>query len=181
MGITISKKTNFNLLKTAINNSKIDKDLFVQLIMHKVNGSYEMEYLLHLLYEPSAELVYPNDYVKVEPDSYNVDKKFNLDILKEMGLLSDDNMIYARIIKDDGWSSEYNPFYGRVKVAYLYHDKNNKLIEHQDSVSTSELVKVNKDDILYFKNLKDGKNIKITTQEGIEGLEESNENPEEKE
>lgn len=180
MGITISKRTNFNLLKNALNNPKIKKDLFVQLIMTKVSGSYEMEYLLHLLYEESAELLYPNDYVKIEPEAYHTDKKFNLDVLKEMGLLSDDNMVYARIIKDDGWSSNYDPFYGKVKIAYFYHDENNRLIEFEESANTSELIKISKDDILYFKNLKDGKNIKITTEERTERLEESNENLEEK-
>jgi hypothetical protein len=175
MSITISEQTVYNLLLKALDNKALKKDLLTKAIITMAGGGYKLEYLLHLLYATDAVLLYPGDYFKTTPDKYHLGKEFNYDDLIDLGLLSDDHMVYGQIIRDDGWSSEYDPFYGRVKVNMLYYNNNKKLLKKETSINTAGLIKINQKDILYFKNLNNGKNNKTTSENGDQKLEECQE------
>ena len=174
MSITISEQTVHNLLMKALDNKALKKDLLTKAIITMAGGGYKLEYLLHLLYATDAVLLYPGEYFKTTPEKHHAGKHFNFDDLTDMGLLSDEHMVYGQIIKDDGWSSEYDPFYGRVKVKMFYCNEEG-MFEHETALNTSSLVKINKKDILYFKNLNNGKNNKTTSENGDQKLEECQE------
>jgi len=153
-----SEKTIHEILLKAFDNTKIKKDLFVKGLVSSLKSGYKLEYLLYLLFTDEPDIFYPNDYFKTKPDKYQLGKLFNYDDLIDLGLLSDDYMTYGQIIKDDGYSSDYDPFYGRVKVNMFYYDDEKNLLKKECSLSTHDLIKINKEDILHFKNLKNGKN-----------------------
>jgi len=175
MSITISEQTVYNLLLKALDNKTLKKDLLTKAIITMAGGGYKLEYLLHLLYSDNATLLYPGDYFKTTPEKYHSGKHFNFDDLIDLGLLSDDHMVYGQIIKDDGWSSEYDPFYGRVKVNMLYYNNEKSLLNVETTINTASLIKINKKDILYFKNLSHGKNKQTASENGDQQLEKSEE------
>ncbi len=54
--------------------------------------------------------------------------KFNYDTLKDLGLCTDDYEVYGKIVNDEGWGNDYDPFYGRVKTILFYHDTDGKMV-----------------------------------------------------
>ena len=67
----------------------------------------------------------------------HVDSKFNYDTLKDLGLLSDDYEIYGKILDDEGWPTDYDPFYGRVKVELYYNDSDGKMEKFNHTLNTA--------------------------------------------
>lgn len=175
MSTTISEQTVYQLLISALDNKTIDKTLFVRAVMSSTQGSSRMEYLLHLLYNKDTVLPKRGDYFSVTPISHHVDSKFNYDTLKDLGLLSDDYEIYGKILDDEGWATDYDPFYGRVKVELYYNDSDGKMEKFNHTLNTASLNIINKLEIKYFKSLEDGKNIKRTTKNRNKQLEDSKE------
>lgn len=171
MSTTISEQTVYNLLVSALDNKSINKSLFIKAVMKSCEGTSRMEYLLHLLHNKSSILTNPGDYFSIIPPKYHKDDKFNYDTLKDLGLVTKDYEVYGRIINDESWGSDYDPFYGRVKTILFYHDKDGKMVNHEESINTSSLNIINKSDILYFKNLTHGKDIKATVKKRNQGLE----------
>lgn len=164
----VSNKTVENIFKKCFENkTHINYNHAIKAILANLQDE-QMELVLDLLssdepYEP----INRNDYVKVDIQDYHLRKYFNYDTLKEMGLIcKDTDKVYARIVDDTSWGSSYNAYNGQFKVEYLYHNDKNELQEHEDTVHSIGLQKVNKEDILYFKNLNNGKNKQASTQGG---------------
>ena len=186
MGLSISNKTFYSLIKAALMNPNTDKDIFVQAIIKMAGDStYRSEYLLHLLYEKNVELFDKGDYFKVFPEKYTLNKDYSWDKLKDLSLVSEDGMVYGKIVDDSGWSSDYDPYYGRVKVQMLYHSNDGKELQlKDDELNTSSLIKIKKEDILHFKKLnqkskENGGDIKTTFENRNEKVEETSENNQE--
>ena len=161
MSFRISQKTAVNIFTELLKKNGTNKQMAIEAIVTHINDS-ALEYIMDLLSAPEKmELVYPNEYVRVPIKQYHVNNKFDYDVLKEMGLLCEEtNSVYGRINGDSSWSSEYNPYYGSLKVALFYHDKDNQISEYEETINTSEVVKVKKNEIPYFKSLEqNGKNI----------------------
>lgn len=155
----VSKRTITNILATALSNKSVNYHLAIEAIVNNMADS-SLEYMLHMLTSKEPEtLIYPGNYVKVPMDKYHSTKYFDYGTLKDMGLVTEDGMVYAEIVGDSSWGSEYNPFYGSMKVKYLYHDDDKQLKFHEDSINTSDLTLIDKLDIEYFKSLNHGKDI----------------------
>ena len=97
------------------------------------------------------ELVYPGDIVKTIPPNYHEGTNFEIDVLKDMGLLSKEEMVYAKVISDSNWSTsaKYNPLYTQLKIEYIYHDQDRQIKYEEATVSPFDLEK------LYGKEHKD--------------------------
>ena len=97
------------------------------------------------------ELVYHGDIVKTIPPNYHEGTNFEIDVLKDMGLLSKEEMVYAKVISDSNWSTsaKYNPLYTQLKIEYIYHDQDRQIKYEEATVSPFDLEK------LYGKEHKD--------------------------
>lgn len=160
MSYRISKKTVTNIFTELLEKKCVNKDLAIDAIVYLINDS-SMEYLLDLLSrKDKAQLIQPKDYIKLEILTHHIDKKFNYDILSEMGLLcTETNSVYGRVIGDSSWGSDYNPYYGSLKVALLYHDDEGKMTMFEETINTVSVTRIKKENIPYFKSLENGKNI----------------------
>lgn len=160
MSYTISKKTITNIFTDLLEKKSVNKALAIEAIITHVND-YALEYIIDMLSsKDKVELIQIKDYVKVPINTYHVDRHFNYDVLNEMGLLCEETgSVYGRVTGDASWNSDYNPFYGRLKVALFYHDKEGQFMEYEESINTVSVTKLNKLDIPYFKGLEHGKNI----------------------
>ena len=163
----VSNKTVENIFTKCLDNKQhINYNHAIKAILANLQDE-QMELVLDMLSTQEAyDPINKNDYVKVEIQDYHLRKYFNYDTLKEIGLIcKDTDKVYARVVDDSSWGNAYNPYHGQLKVEYLYHNDKNELQIHEDSVHSIGLQKVNKEDILYFKNLNTGKD-KQTTIEG---------------
>lgn len=125
-----------------------------------------------ILAKDPYELVYPGDIVKITPPEYHEGTNFEKDVLKDMGLLSKEEMVYAKVISDSNWSTsaKYNPLYTQLKIKYIYHDQDRQIKYEEAAVSPFDLIKLfgkeNKDveKILKdnLKNIKDAEAISST-------------------
>lgn len=176
MSYRISKKTVTNIFTDLLEKKCVNKDLAIDGIVHMINDS-AMEYILDLLSrKDKVKLIQPKDYVKLEIITYHIDKKFNYDVLSEMGLLcTETNSVYGRVVGDSSWGSDYNPYYGSLKIAMFYHDDDGKLKEYEETINTVSVTRIKKEDIPYFKSLENGKNIIPPIESGDQGLEHNQE------
>ena len=130
MAVQLTNNTFYELIRAALKNPNTNMDIVIQMIFSTLNeSSIKGEYFLYLLTAENAELLNKHDYFKCVPEKYDVNSKFTYDQLKDLGLLSEDNMVYGKVLDDDGWSSDYDPFYGRVKVEMFYHTNDGKKLE----------------------------------------------------
>lgn len=120
-----------------------------------------------ILAKDPYELVYPGDIVKITPPEYHEGTNFEKDVLKDMGLLSKEEMVYAKVISDSNWSTsaKYNPLYTQLKIEYIYHDQDRQIKYEEATVSPFDLIKLfgkeNKDVEKIIKdNLKNDKDAK---------------------
>lgn len=160
MSKKVTTKTVINILKKSLEDKdNVNYSTALEAIV--VSTSDEaMELILDMLssnevYEP----IQKSDYVTVPISNYHTRNYCNYDTLKEMGLICPrTDRVYAKVIGDTSWGSDYNPYHGMLKVSFLYHDDAKNLHHHEDSVHTIDVNKVDKNEILYFKNLNHGKN-----------------------
>lgn len=117
MSFRISQKTAVNIFTELLKKNSTNKQMAIEAIVTHINDS-ALEYIMDLLSAPEKmELVYPNEYVRVPIKQYHVNNKFDYDVLKEMGLLCEEtNSVYGKIIGDSSWGSEYNPYYGSLRL-----------------------------------------------------------------
>lgn len=178
MSKKVTTKTVINILKKSLEDKdNVNYSTALEAIVLSTSDE-AMELILDMLssneiYEP----IQKSDYVTVPISSYHTRNYCNYDTLKEMGLICPDtDRVYAKVIDDSSWGSDYNPYHGMLKVSFLYHDDAKKLHHHEDSVHTIDVKKVNKDDIAYFKNLNHGKDQQTSTENRDKELEFTEEN-----
>jgi len=176
--LSIRKESLMNIVSTILSNKGVQEPLnfdhIKNIILNNMSDSTLENVVELMLTKEHYELVYPNDLVKVRPPSYHEGSKYEKDILKDMGLLPEDNMVYAKVISDNSWSTnnKYNPLYSQLKIEYLYHDENRNLAFIEDTTSpfelkklkTRELNKLVKSMENQLKNKKDAKIINGTDQ-----------------
>lgn len=149
---TISEQTLRKLFIKTLNDKSCDKNILIDILFNSSDIKYDLVYILDLLNSEKPELFNLNDFIKVEPEIYHVDNVFNIDVLKDMGLMSDDNMVYGEIMGDDGWDGNFNPYKGKMKVDLFYHDEEKKLERKRYTLNTELLIKIDKSEIKYFNN-----------------------------
>ena len=112
------------------------------------------------------------DYVKVKQTSYHVGNQYEIDVMKDLGLMDKDGSVYGIVTGDTSWSASdpFNPFYSRIKVDLLYHDADRNIVASPNEFSPMALTKITENSINYFKNNNNGKNINELTKEGTGNL-----------
>lgn len=146
----ISNKTLKKLLISALEDKSKNKEHFINAFFSRDSDMLSLPYILDLMHTKNPVLFKPKDYFKLNVESWHFESKFNYDVLKDLGLLSNDNMIYGQVIDSDDWGSGFNPYYFKMKVDLFYHDENKKMIFYPESIETEKLIKVEKKDISYF-------------------------------
>ena len=68
---------------------------------------------------------------------------------------AEDGYMFGRVHEDGSWRSEYNPFEGMVKLRILL-PQDAPTSDVEKTLSTTEVIKIDKYDIPYFKMMKDG-------------------------
>lgn len=149
---TISEQTLRKLFIKTLNDKSCDKNILIDILFNSSDIKYDLVYILDLLNSEKPELFNLNDFIKVEPEIYHVDNVFNIDVLKDMGLMSDDNMVYGQIMGDDGWDGNFNPYKGKMKVDLFYHDEEKNFERKRYTLNTELLIKIDKSEIKYFNN-----------------------------
>jgi hypothetical protein len=154
-----------SLFKTGIMNPLFKKNENMETILNIILGelqSYTIEHIVHLLLiENKYRELVVGDYVKVKPYEYHIGKEFETDVLKDLGLMTDDNRVYGKVIGDTSWASndKFNPYHSQLKLDLLYHDEDKKIKFVEHSINPMALERVTKGAIKYFKH----KPIKTTT------------------
>jgi len=125
----------------------------IKLAMYHSLTESELSFLIDLAHSPyTLTPVKQNDYVLIRLTNPNAD--FNsyferygctYDIMKDMGLIkydSDYTYLYGIVIKDDGYQSEFNPYYPQMLVdVYIYNtDVKNTLKTERETCKTLNLI-----------------------------------------
>jgi hypothetical protein len=162
---TMQRNVMHSLFKTGIMNPLFKKNENMETILNIILGelqNYTIEHIVHLLlidhkYRPLVI----GDYIKIKPYEYHIGKEFEVDVLKDMGLMTDDGYIYGKVMDDTSWSSsdKFNPYYSQLKLNLLYHDVDKKLKFVEYNANPMTLERVTKGSIKHFKQ----KTTKTTT------------------
>ena len=120
--------------------------------------SVQMETLVSMLVRNKLyKEFHPNCYVLVEPKNYWAGDFYELDKMKDAGLLSDDGRIYGILKDDTSWDHDaFNPYYVSYKIDLLIVNENNELEPRLEEMNTSTLEMVDEKDIKYLKAKKNG-------------------------
>lgn len=129
-------------------------------LLNSVN-SYTIRYITDVLsdVEGDVDLIYPGDFIMFVAPKSHVNTKFNPDILNEMGLLTlqkNDYYVYGVVLGDESWTSGYNPYYGKIKVAIFYHDEHKQVFHHNESFYTGDVIKIKPTDMPRFSTKYEG-------------------------
>jgi len=91
------------------------------------------------------------DYCIAPYPDYFIDEKFNLDIVKELGLYPGPGLLYAVVVNDTTWANTYNKYSPQLKIDFLVHDEHSKLQKIETTIDHLSLTRIDKESILYFK------------------------------
>jgi hypothetical protein len=151
--LLIDKSIVRGLLKQLARKDNFPLDGLIDALVYNSSDS-QLNYILKITTEPT-ELVYQGDYVKFKYSEF--------DALKEVCSYADcvdsgfaeDGYMFGKVQEDGSWRSEYNPFEGTVKLKILLpQDADSSDVEK--TLSTTDVIKIDKYDIPYFKIMKDG-------------------------
>ena len=134
----------------SIKNRQAIKDM-----MLCVFETYHLELVIELLHMKEKFVALSKGcYVEVlSPKSYWPGERYELDKLKEMGLLSPNSNPYAIVADDDGWDdSIFNPYERKMKVKLLLLNKEGKMEEESttESIEVTSLKAVKQSEIKHF-------------------------------
>lgn len=153
MGKYINENTLYKTVLKLLNNKLTDKTHFVKYLIN--NHSEDVEFMMNMLTEDNIQLFNRNDYFKTEINKKDLDELYNFDRLKDLGLLSEDNMLYGQVITVDTWRDIDINYAISLKVKIFCHTNDGKEISFwEDTVNTLDIIKVKRSDIPYFKNKK---------------------------
>jgi len=151
--LRIDKSIVRGLLKQLARNDDFPLDGLIDAFVNNCSDS-QLNYILKITTEPT-ELVYQGDYVKFKCSEF--------DALKEVCSYADcadsgfaeDGYMFGKVQEDGSWRSEYNPFEGTVKLKILLPQEAEPS-DVEKTLSTTDVIKIDKYDIPYFKIMKDG-------------------------
>ena len=127
----------------------------LQILTNDLSDS-SIEAIIHLmLLKKEYKALKIDDYIILKAPSYLKGKEYETDILNDMGLLpKEDDHVYGIVTGDTSWSVDkpFNPFYSRIKVDLLLHDRDKKLNNYQHEVNPLQCKRVSKKSIPRFKN-----------------------------
>ena len=141
------------LLKHLARKDDFPLDGFIDAFVNNCSDS-QLNYMLKITTEPT-ELIYQGDYVKFKCSELDALKgEFSYSDCVDSGFAKDGYM-FGQVHEDGSWRSEYNPFEGTVKIKVLLPE-DVKASDLEKTLSTTEVIKIDKYDIPYFKMMKDG-------------------------
>lgn len=153
MGKYINENTLYKTVLKLLNNKLTDKTHFVKYLIN--NHSEDVEFMINMLTEDNIQLFNRNDYFKTQINKKDLDELYNYDKLKDLGLLSEDDMLYGQVKNVDTWRDIDINYAINLKVIIFCHTNDGKEISFwEDTVNTLDIIKVKRSDIPYFKNKK---------------------------
>ena len=91
-------------------------------------------------------------YIKAHPRySHYEGEKYELDVLSDAGLISEDGELYGIIKDDTTYNDSFNPYHHEFKINFLNLSKDGKLEYWEDRIEATELTMINRQDIKFFK------------------------------
>lgn len=154
---TVQKTIIHQLFKKGFNNNSFleegNGDYILDILIKEL-PEHSMENIVHLMvldhkYEPLKI----GDYVKLNPISYHAGTEYEIDVMRDMGLMHADGDIFAEVLADNSWrDGEFNPFYSQIKLNLMYHDADKDLKFYEHNVNPMALTRHHKGHIKYFKS-----------------------------
>ncbi len=154
--LRIDKSVVRGLLKQLARKDDFPLDGFIDAFVNNCSDS-QLNYILKITTEPT-ELIYQGDYVKVKwPKLTTSDDKvgeLSYSDCIDSGF-AEDGYMFGQVREDGSWRSEYNPFEGTVILKILL-PQDADTSDFERTLSTTDVIKIDKYDIPYFKMMKDG-------------------------
>jgi hypothetical protein len=155
---TISLSTkNIKSLISNVFTDKYKKSMMADALMTMCSES-QLEFLIHIMFEPDYKLLQVDDYIKFIPGKYQFDA-WDKDILIDQGVLTSDGYMYGRVIGDPGYGDSFNPTHYKMTVMVILAD-NEGYIEEEHDIKTLDCIKIELKDVK-FKNIMDIKDGKV--------------------
>lgn len=130
---TLLNKSNLiHILRELISDDITYKDEILEVLLMDCSADH-INLVIHLMHAKEFKKIQKGDYVIVPAPEDLVDNKFHWDVLEDMGLLPRKGYLYAEVIKDAGWSSDYRPLFPEKEISLICHDekKNFTYVEHK--------------------------------------------------
>jgi len=138
------------IFKDLFNKNIENVDLIKQILIVNTNTSV-IEFMMHIMANPDFELLYPGDYFKTFlPDKY-IGQNCEIDHLIDLGLYKD-GYVYGKIVKSDDYGDKHEPCFPSMKVELLFHNSEIIMEPQKATMSTHQLIKIDKSEIKYFNH-----------------------------
>jgi len=150
---TLLKKANLlHILRDLISDDIVYKDEILEVLLMDCVADH-INFVIHLMHCKDFKKIYKGDYVIVQAPEDMIDKDFHWDVLEEMGLLPKKGYLYAEVLKDTGWASDYRVMYPEKEVSLICHDdkKNFAYKEHKVHYMDMEKVDDSTKDMLHSR------------------------------
>lgn len=152
--LRIDKSIVRGLFKQLARKDDFPLDGFIDAFVNNCSDS-QLNYMLKITTEPT-ELIYQGDYVKLKWSELTTsdEKVYSYSDCIDSGF-AEDGYMFGQVLEDGSWRSEYNPFEGTVKLKILL-PQDADASDFEITLSTTDVIKIDKYDIPYFKMMKDG-------------------------
>ena len=123
-------------------------DNVINAVKHMISDS-DMDMLMYMICTPNYVTLEQKDLVKWKPQSYEIKNIFELDRMKDAGLMDKQGFIYGKVINSADYDDNFNPFYYQMKVNAFILDKDNNMTPYEMDVQTLRLnkLRIHSDDL----------------------------------
>ena len=141
----LTEKLINKIVSKVIDKSVPNKKMIVDCII-KCLSSTDLETTINVIIDEDYVPLKQDDIylVRITKDVTDAEK----DISADLGI-SLDNCLYAKVIRQDSWmsTSEFNPFYYKMKCKLVTHDEDKKIIVKEVAIYSNTLKVVDQDSI----------------------------------
>ena len=145
--INLSTK-NIKSLISDVFTDKYKKSIMADALMNMCSES-QLEFLIHIMFEPDYELLQIGDHIKFIPGKYQFDA-WDKDIMIDQGVMSLDGYMYGRVIGDPGYGDSFNPTHYKMTVMVMLAD-NDGYVEEEYDIRTLDCIKIDPNDLKFYK------------------------------
>jgi hypothetical protein len=110
-----------------------------------------LEFIMHVIINPEFELLYPGDYFACKVEKKWIGHYFEIDHLIDLGLYKD-GYVYGKVVDSDSYGDQFEPYHYTMKVDLCIHNEDLKMIYKRMTLSTCNLIKLDKSNIQYFNH-----------------------------
>lgn len=134
-----------------------NRECIKQFVIETFRNESAIDLLIELVHEKRKFVpLYIGAYVEVNPQNWWAGDLYEEDRLRDIGLLSDNNNLYGKIIQSTHWNDKrFNPFYHKFKVDLYLYDLENECMEIKtEDIDRNNIVLLESSDcIKYIKAL----------------------------